>query len=330
MPAYRAFGLVLEADREIPALSDVEASSHESADITVALTGPGPWDDLEPGESDWHESVPDDVGHVLRVTRFPSGGFRFAYTDGVEFVIAPGGSSVRARWPEGLTLEDTVEYLLGPVIAFILRMRGVVCLHASAVAAADGDRCFALMAPGGHGKSTTAAACARQGLGVLTEDILALKYRGGEFWATPAYPRVRLWPQAVDGLFGSPEALPRITPQNETWEKRYLDLNAPGFAYQHTPLPLGAIYTLECEEISPPTLEFLPAAEAFVTLIGNVYSLCRPTSAQRAREFAFLEGVARSVPVKRYRGRYGFEHLDDRCALLHADCLETTSVVEPA
>jgi hypothetical protein len=209
-------------------------------------------------------------------------------------------------------------------------MRGVVCLHASAVAAADGDRCFALMAPGGHGKSTTAAACARQGLAVLTEDVLALEYRGGEIWATPGYPRIRLWPEAVDGLFGSREALPRITPQNETWEKRYLDLKAPGFAYQHTPLPLGAIYTPGWEEVSPPTLAFLPASEAFVTLIGNVYLRCRSTSAQRAHEFAFLERVARTVPVKRYRGRYGFEHLNDRCALLHADFLETTSAVEPA
>lgn len=330
MPAYRAFGLVIEADREIPALSGVEVSSHESVDISVELTGAGPWDDLEPGESDWHESVPDDLGHVLRVTRFPSGGFRFSYRDGIEFVVASDGNSVRARWPEDLTLEDTVEYLLGPVIAFILRMRGVVCLHACAVVADGGDRCFAVMAPSGHGKSTTAAACARQGLAVLTEDVLALEYRDGEFWATPAYPRIRLWPQAVDGLFGSPEALPRITPQNETWDKRYLDLDAPGFAYQRTPLRLAAIYTPECDETSPSMVEFLPASEALVRLIGNVYSRCRPTSAQRAREFAFLERVARNVPVKRYRGRYGFEHLNDRCALLHADCLETTSAAEPA
>jgi len=200
----------------------------------------------------------------------------------------------------------------------------------AAVATADNERCFALMAPGGYGKSTTAAAYARQGLGVLTEDILVLEYRGGEFWGVPAYPRVRLWPPAVDGLFGSPEALPRITPQNETWEKRYLDLDAPAFAYQHTPLPLGAIYTLGGEETSPPTLQPLPASDALVALIGNVYSLSRPTSEQRAREFAFLDRVARSVPVKCYRGRYGFEHLSDRCALLHADCMETTSAAAPA
>ena len=57
-----------------------------------------------------------------------------------------------------------------------LRLQGVVCLHASAMATSDGEHCFALMAPGGYGKSTTAAAFAHRGLAVLTEDVLASRY----------------------------------------------------------------------------------------------------------------------------------------------------------
>lgn len=320
MPAYRAFGMVIQCSDAIPALEGVRVDATTCAADLVVETGP-PGGRASPSDdhTTWHESVPDDTGQVLRVTRDSVGAFRFLYTDGVRFHIAPDGRTVGMYWPENLTLADAVEYLLGPVIAFVLRMRGVVCLHASAVAA--GDECFAVLAPGGHGKSTTAAACARRGLPVLTEDVLALQRRNGRFWAMPGYPRVRLWPEAVEALFGSADALPRLTPDNDTWDKRYLDLNGPGYTFQSEPLPLRTMYTHQREENPSPSFERLSTAEALVTLIGNVYSLSRPEPAQRASEFGFLEQMARSVPVKRYRGRYGIEHLDDHCRALHEDCL---------
>lgn len=327
MPAYRAFGMVVQCGDAIPALEGTRVDTTTSAaDLLVEIGPPGARANPPNDHTTWHESPPDDAGQVLRVTRDTAGVFRFAYTDGTQFRIAPDGRSVRMCWPEELTLEDAVEYLLGPVIAFVLRLRGVVCLHASAVAA--GDECFAVLAPGGHGKSTTAAACARRGLPILTEDILALQRRDGRFWVMPGYPRVRLWPEAVEALFGSADALPRLTPDNRSWDKRYLDLTGPGYTFQADPLPLRAIYTHEREENPSPSFEELPASEALVTLLANVYSLSRPDPSQRAREFDFLEHMARSIPIKRYQGRYGIEHLDDHCRALYEDCVGSGCGVE--
>lgn len=74
----------------------------------------------------------------------------------------------------------------------------------------------------GYGKSTTAGALALRGVPVLSDDIVPLELTGGEIWATPGYPRECLWPEAVEKLAGTVEALPRLTP---VWEKQYLPLD---------------------------------------------------------------------------------------------------------
>src|SRR5262249_22183040 len=154
------------------------------------------------------------------------------------------------------TLEDTATYLLGPVLGFILRLRGVTCLHASAVAICD--QAIAILGPAGAGKSTTAASFARAGYKVLTDDIVALDERGDAFLVQPAYPRVRLWSESVNALFGTEDALPLLTP---TWDKRYLDLQANISCFQEHPLPLAAIYLLDKRSSDPaaPFIEAVPA-----------------------------------------------------------------------
>src|SRR6185437_2076265 len=104
-----------------------------------------------------------------------------------------------AAWREPLTLEDTSTYLLGPVMGFVMLLRGVVCLHASAVAIGEGA--IALVGPAGSGKSTTAAAFAERGYRVLAEDVVTLDDRGYRFLLQPGYPCIRLWPAAVKALY---------------------------------------------------------------------------------------------------------------------------------
>src|SRR6185369_10665106 len=75
---------------------------------------------------------------ALRVFRLLDGKYyRFHYADQTQFVIDRSGSEVWAEWCSPLTLEDTATYLLGPVLGFVMLLRGIVCLHASAVAIED-------------------------------------------------------------------------------------------------------------------------------------------------------------------------------------------------
>jgi hypothetical protein len=82
-------------------------------------------------------------------------------------------------------------YLLGPALGVLLQQRGLLVLHASAVAI--GERVVAFVGESGWGKSTTAAALERRGHTVVADDVCALHLRGSEDpLVFPAIPRLKL------------------------------------------------------------------------------------------------------------------------------------------
>src|SRR5712664_60268 len=194
--------------------------------------------------------------------------FGFFYSDGARFAVERQGREVSADWPESYTLEDACTYLLGPVMGFVLRLRGITCLHASAIAL--GDCAIALAGSPGAGNSTLAAAFARNGFPVLSDDVVALADVGRQFLAQPGYPRVNLWPDSVHSVFGPDDTLPRITP---TWDKRYLGLGQNGCSFAAEPLPLRAVYILGTREatLALPVIEEVAGSEAFMALVANTY-----------------------------------------------------------
>ena len=86
---------------------------------------------------------------------------------------------MRILWPEAMPLSDAVTYLSGPIPGFILRLRGVTCLHGSAVE--TGGRALILIGPSGAGKSTTAAALCRLGCRLVSENAVAVLRDGEQF-----------------------------------------------------------------------------------------------------------------------------------------------------
>lgn len=242
---------------------------------------------------------PPDSHPNLRVRILPDGSYvAFFYNDGARFAVDRHGREVWADWPENHTLEDACTYLLGPVMGFVLRLRGTVCLHASAVAV--DDRAIALVGPPGSGKSTTAAAFARSGFRVFSDDVVPLTDKGDYFLVPPAYPRVNLWPDSVLSLFGSEDSLPRITP---TWDKLYLSLGQNGYHFASMPLPLGAIYILDSRDrtLTAPVIEAVSAKEALITLVPNTYVNYLLDQNMRRTEFDVLSRIVSEIPVRRVR-----------------------------
>ena len=241
----------------------------------------------------------DDGQPNLRVGVFPGGDyFGFFYSDGARFAVERRGREVWADWPENYTLEDACTYLVGPVIGFVLRLRGVTCLHASAVAV--GEQAIALVGFPGAGKSTTVAAFAQRGFSVISDDVVALAEDGANFLVPPGYPRVNLWPDSVRALFGTEEALPRITP---TWDKRYMALGDNGFGFATKPLPLRAIYLLGAREaeLASPVIEEVAGSAALAELVPNTYVNYLLDRDMRSREFDVLSRVVARIPIRRVR-----------------------------
>lgn len=286
---HRLYGLSVECSAPIPAIP--LSPDDGEPDVRVSVGS-------HPVEADGWEMV-EVIGRVnvdgeptVTVERSADGGWlRLRYADGTEFTVDAAGTRVGCNWRAPMTLEDTATYLLGPVFGIILRLRGLTCLHASAVAV-DG-RAFLLCGPSGLGKSTTAAAFAARGHAVLADDVAALEWAAGPS-VRPAYPHLRLWPDAVRALYGPGGQLPPLTPN---WEKRYLDLSA-GWFHRPAPLPLGAVYLLAPrEETDTPRLTALAHGPAVVALVGNTYSGWLPDLAAQARDLALFGRVAREIPV---------------------------------
>ena len=253
----------------------------------------------------------------LRVSVLPGGDyFGFFYSDGVRFAVERRGREVWGDWPENYTLEDACTYLLGPVIGFVLRLRERTCLHASAVAV--GKHAIALVGFPGAGKSTTAAAFARCGFSVIADDVVALAEDGENFLVQPGYRRVNLWPDSASVLFGSDEALPRITP---TWDKRYVALGDNGLGFASKPLPLGAIYLLGEREaaLTAPVVEAVVGGDALMGLVANTYVSYLLDRSMRSREFDLLSRVVAGIPIRCVRPPADPSAVFDLCEAIAAD-----------
>ena len=254
----------------------------------------------------------DEFGNSeMRVLRSrASGSICLTYSDGLVFIINAQGSRVWVTVPAEQTVEDMAPALLGPIMGVVLRLRGITCLHASAVAI-DG-LAVGLVGVSGAGKSTTAAAFARLGYPVLTEDVLALEDCVDHFKVRPSYPRVRLWPQSVAGLFGASDALPRMTPN---WEKRFMDLRASGYRFQSEPLPLAAIYFLGPRVSGPgdTQVNFERPAKALLALVSDSYGTNFLDKFQRAKEFEVLSRLVEDLPLRHVTAMDDFSRINDLC-----------------
>jgi hypothetical protein len=312
---YSAFGLNLQTNRPIPGLTPLPVESSVDARIWLDEGSGLPVDaDLAP----WYETDdPVQAAPALRVWRLASGaGFRLRYSDGTEFLVDREGSEIRATWLDSSTLADTATYLLGPVLGFVLRLRGTTCLHASAIAV--GERAIALVGPAGAGKSTAAAVFSRMGHAVLADDIVALSDRDEIVRVQPAYPQLRLWPDSVALLYGTVDALPRLTP---TWDKRALDLTRDGGRFRQLPLPLAAVYVLAGRSPdSTPCIAALHGRESLLTLLANTYVRYLLDSTMRAREFATLGRLVSEVPVRRVVSLAGSANASRLCISILEDC----------
>ena len=178
MPNYIVYGLNLRASASIPGLLALSTISSRATDVDVWLGFmPKGFNHTHnvPQGTPWYirKNLDENGESYLKVWQiFDDTHFYLRYSDGTEFVIDREGTQIWARSPDNLPPEDTATYLLGPVFGFTLRLRGVTCLHASAVVI--DEQAVVFLGQSGAGKSTTAAAFAQLGYPVLSDDVVAL------------------------------------------------------------------------------------------------------------------------------------------------------------
>lgn len=312
------YGLRLESNQPIPGVPQSTATTH--VDLHLWLGTMPSWREilLESAERWYSSAYLDERGEpALTIWKLDFGAyFSLRYSDGTEFLVDRLGTELWASWPKESTLEATAICLLGPVMGIVLLLRGTHSLHASAIAA--GEHAIAIVGPSGAGKSSTAAAFARLGYSVLSDDVVALVAERGDFLVQPAYPCLRLWSDSVSALFGAPDALPLHT---KDWDKRYLDLTQNGYQFQGEPLPLAAIYVLgeRRDEPSAPFVEAVTGNDGLISLVANTYATNLLDKTMRAREFEFLKRLASKIPVRKVTPHHAPAHLLKLCSTILED-----------
>ena len=130
--------------------------------------------------------------------------------------------------PQGLL----AAYITGFAFLFILKRRGFITFHGSAVS--DGRNAFLILGKKGGGKSTTAAALSLEGFTSYSDDLSLVSPKGEVY---PGNPIARLLPDTHETLFGAVES---SGDDFDGIEKREYQLSA-----EMSPRKLGCIFVLK-------------------------------------------------------------------------------------
>jgi hypothetical protein len=155
------------------------------------------------------------------------------------------------------------------------------------------------------------------GHAILSDDIAPIVQREGVPYVQPGYPQLRLWPDSVALLYGSADALPRVTP---TWEKRALDVTARHAGFQQEPLPCAAIYVIDDRSNDgTPRVERLSGRDSVLALVANSYTGYLLEPSMRVEELTFLTQIAATIPIRRLVPAGG-PGLAAQCERILEDC----------
>ena len=262
---HQAFGLQIASCLPLPAFLE---SDGDQCDVTIRY-GAAP------------EELPEAVWKGVRFQAAP-GRLLLIVDDVARYLVRDGREIVIDRAP-GATDDDVRLFLQGSAFGALLQQRGLLALHASAIAVGEGAVVF--MGPSGIGKSTLATAFHQRGYTVLTDDVCVVDFdAGGAPVVVPAYPQLKLWRDALEKLELDPSVLPRIRPK---LEKRALPVRE---AFRTTPRPLRRLYMLDRSNEPEIHLTSLQGSDKFLAIQAFTYRV------------QFLEALARKVDHFRQAG----------------------------
>ena len=215
--------------------------------------------------------------------------FRGLVRDGHHITVDPGDAP---------TPERAIRALLPGLLAALLQQRGLLVLHASAVAREGAA--VVVAGASGAGKSTLVARLLDAGWRLLSDDVVAIRLApDGTPWVLPGPPHYRLCRDASLRLglpHPEPAARKRLVPVR--------DRAAQG------PASLRAIYTLEAHGSARVEAEDLRGAARPGSLIAQLYGPS-PVAARPAlfRQVTAVAARARVRRLRRPAGRWTADEL---------------------
>lgn len=272
MLSYYAYGLGIRSVLPLPELVAAKAAP----DVVVRLASVG--------------RLPSEAASMGRGFRATTEEVCLFYEEAGVFLVR-GGKEIIVDPIPGIEERVLRLFILGPALAVLLHQRGLLVLHASAVAVQE--HAVAFLGGSGWGKSTLAVALYAREHGVVADDVVAVEVDAGSPKVLPGFPQLKLWPEVAFSLVDNAATLPRLHPEVD---KRALRVSR---RFPHNPLPLSRIYVLA--EGTRPELEPIRPQMGFVELLRHSYCAGLLKAAGTLSHFLQCTGVAQSVPMRRLK-----------------------------
>ncbi len=272
---YRAFGLTLLSEIEFPNLPVLE--NEANAQVWI---GPGTLPENLPGAKVSKRYFQASQGKLL--VRVKDLG-RFLIEDGQRITFETG---------DGFKATNLRLALINLGLSVILHQRGVLTLHASAVATPNGAVLFC--GERRAGKSTLAAGLRQRGWPLVCDDKAALYLDENQrVTVIPSFPELRLWKDAMQQLQISAEHAEK-TPDSDKFNLGLTN------GFQREALPLRAIYHLKPANTEQITIRAINGMEKFQVVKQNTYTNQFLKGLGLLPEhFSLASAVAAQIPVYR-------------------------------
>jgi hypothetical protein len=274
---YQVHGLTLSSEFLLPELARRDVADHANADVLIS-------EGAVPPDGSPVAGVPElQLAGNAAIFDIPQAG-RFLVRGGREVVVekAPGADMALLRL-----------FLFGSVMGLICHQRGLVGLHASAVAI-DG-RAVAFTGQSGAGKSTLAAHCLAAGARLVADDLLVLSFERDGVFAHPGMPNVKLWRDALTVLGRGTDGLSPDWWRADKFHMPAADVSAP--------VPLTRLHVLDIDAAAGDgASERLQGRAAASSLIANTFRVEYLDAAQRRdSHFRDCMRLASALEVVRFR-----------------------------
>ena len=231
---YQVYGLTVHSEILLPQL--VSRTENDLADIVVRYGNvPKSLDNPTDQGRDWEISSRQ---FLLKI-------------DGVAKYWANGLEEVWIDRDSHASDDDVRLFLLGSTLGFLLHLRHILPLHASAIRTERGAVLFTGVS--GAGKSTTLSAMVQRGYAMLADDVSGIVMdKNGYPLVLPAFPSSRLFADSAAKLNRSTKGLSQV----KTSLNKYL---FPVDNFCREPIPLDAVYILTNHQ--RPEIELQPVKQ---------------------------------------------------------------------
>ena len=237
--------------------------------------------------------------------------FLLRFLDEADFEISVRDNQVIVHPVAGFDEADCHSLFENAVTPVLGNHAGGLFLHGSAVAV--GEHGIAFLGLSRSGKTTLAGAFARSGHPFLTEDVIDLEAKGGEYWIRPNSSALRLFPDSAEYLLGCGAGM------DEDDEKQAFDGGAE-LPFSKRALPLKALFVLGDDHDAALAIERRAPGKALTSLLPHAFILDVEDRKRMRGHFDRLADLSEQVAVHTLDYPRTYSALPDVCSAIIEAC----------